>query len=74
MNELALHLLDIAENSVTAKAKTVQVIVEENTRTDRLKLAVVDDGVGMSAEKANHLADPLVTSRTTRKIGLGIPC
>jgi hypothetical protein len=73
LNELALHLLDIAENSVTAKAHTVQVIVEEDTLTDRLKLAVVDDGVGLSAEKAARLADPFVTGRTTRKVGLGIP-
>jgi anti-sigma regulatory factor (Ser/Thr protein kinase) len=73
LNELALHLLDIAENGVTAQAKTVQVIVEEDTRTDRLKLAVIDDGVGMPPEKVAKLADPFVTSRTTRKVGLGIP-
>ncbi|MFZ6029290.1 MAG: ATP-binding protein [Chloroflexota bacterium] len=73
MNELALHLLDIAENGVTAQAKTVQLVIEEDTRGDRLKLAVVDDGVGMSPEKIAKLADPFVTSRTTRKVGLGIP-
>lgn len=73
MNELALHMLDIAENGVTAQAKTIQLLVEEDTRSDRLKLAVIDDGVGMPPEKVAKLADPFVTSRTTRKVGLGIP-
>ncbi len=73
MNELALHLLDIAENSVAAHARTVQLSVVEDTRADRLKLSVADDGKGMTAEKVAHLADPFVTSRTTRKVGLGIP-
>jgi len=73
LNELALHLLDIAENSVTAQAGTIQLVVEEDTRNDRLKLAVIDDGVGMPQEKVAKLADPFITSRTTRKVGLGIP-
>lgn len=73
MNELALHLLDIAENSVAAHAETIQLVVEEDTLTDRLKLAVIDNGVGMPPEKMTRLADPFVTSRVTRKVGLGIP-
>jgi hypothetical protein len=73
LNELALHLLDIAENSVTAKAQNIQIIVDENLNDDRLRLGVMDDGIGMSPEKAARLADPFITSRTTRKVGLGIP-
>ncbi len=73
MRELALHLLDIAENSVAAGAKTVVVTVEEDTRADRLRLSVEDDGRGMDEEMAALVTDPFVTTRTTRKVGLGIP-
>jgi hypothetical protein len=73
VRELALHLLDIAENSVAAEATTVTLTVEEDTRTDQLKLRVVDDGKGMDEELVAMVTDPFVTTRTTRKVGLGIP-
>ncbi len=73
MRELALHLLDIAENSVSAHADTIRITVEENAAADRLRMSVEDNGVGMSAEMAARVIDPFVTSRTTRKVGLGIP-
>lgn len=73
MRELALHLLDIAENSISAKADTIQIIVEEDQTADRLRMCVVDNGVGMSDEMVKRVVDPFVTSRTTRKVGLGIP-
>ena len=73
MRELALHLLDIAENSVSAHADTVRITVEENHTTDQLRMIVEDNGVGMSAEMVARVTDPFVTSRTTRKVGLGIP-
>jgi hypothetical protein len=73
LRELALHLLDIAENSVAAKAKNIQILVDEDTDHDRLKLAVIDDGVGMDAQTVSQVTDPFFTSRTTRKVGLGIP-
>jgi len=73
LRELALHLLDIAENSVAAGANTVVVTVEEDSRADRLRLSVEDDGKGMDEEMAALVTDPFVTTRTTRKVGLGIP-
>lgn len=73
MRELALHLLDIAENSVSAKADTIQIIVEEDQVVDRLRMRVIDNGAGMSPEMVKRVIDPFVTSRTTRKVGLGIP-
>lgn len=73
MRELALHLLDIAHNSVSAHAKNITIIVEEDSRADRLHCAVIDDGVGMDAAMVKQVADPFVTSRTTRSVGLGIP-
>jgi len=73
VRELALHLMDIAENSVAAQAKTVHLDVEEETSADRLWMCVRDDGRGMDAEMVRRVVDPFVTSRTTRKVGLGIP-
>jgi Histidine kinase-, DNA gyrase B-, and HSP90-like ATPase len=73
MREIALHLLDIAENSVAADAKNITLTVCEDLQDDRLTVSVVDDGKGMTAEMAAKVTDPFTTSRTTRKVGLGIP-
>ena len=73
MREIALHLLDIAENSVAAGARLVEVTVEEDLPNDRLRIAVRDDGKGMDEQLLVRVTDPFVTSRTTRKVGLGIP-
>lgn len=73
MRELALHLLDIAENSAAADAKTIRIEIVEDLTHDRLSMCVEDDGKGMSEEMVKKVTDPFVTSRTTRKVGLGIP-
>jgi anti-sigma regulatory factor (Ser/Thr protein kinase) len=73
LRELALHILDIAENSVAAGATCVEILVDEDLQNDRLNIVVRDDGKGMDAEMLAHITDPFVTSRTTRKVGLGIP-
>lgn len=73
MKELALHLLDIAENGVTAQARNITIAVAEDTLRNRLQLSVQDDGKGMDPETLARVVDPFVTSRTTRKVGLGIP-
>jgi hypothetical protein len=73
LRELSLHLLDIAENSIAAGARNIRIEVTEDTRSDLLQMSVKDDGRGMDAETAAKVVDPFVTSRTTRKVGLGIP-
>ena len=73
MREIALHLLDIAENSIAAGAKTIEITVEEDVQNDRLRVIVQDDGKGMDEQFVVQVGDPFVTSRTTRKVGLGIP-
>jgi anti-sigma regulatory factor (Ser/Thr protein kinase) len=73
MRELALHILDIAENSVSAQAKNITISVTEDLSTDRLLISIQDDGKGMDAQTVASVIDPFVTSRTTRKVGLGIP-
>lgn len=73
MREIALHLLDIAENSVSAGASRIEMLVEEDLVNDRLKLAIQDNGRGMDEQLLKQVTDPFVTSRTTRKVGLGLP-
>lgn len=73
MREISLHLLDIAENSVAAEARNIHLQVHEDLAADRLWANVKDDGRGMSQELVAQVVDPFITSRTTRKVGLGIP-
>src|ERR1041384_1546605 len=73
MREIALHLLDIAENSVAAGSRNVSIHVIEDLFSDRLSVSVIDDGCGMDAETLERVQDPFYTTRTTRKVGLGIP-
>ncbi len=73
MRELALHLLDIAENSVAANAQNITISVNENSMADRLEMSVIDDGIGMDEATVARVVDPFFTSRTTRKVGLGLP-
>lgn len=73
MKEIALHLLDLAENSVSAGAKTVRIEVCEDQPADLLSASIVDDGRGMTPDMLDQVTDPFVTSRTTRKVGLGLP-
>ena len=73
MRELALHILDIAENSISAGATRIRISVEEDLRADRLAITIEDNGKGMDAETVARITDPFITSRTTRSVGLGIP-
>jgi len=73
MREIALHLLDIAENSVAAESRNIHMDVVEDLQHDALKVSVKDDGRGMDAETSKRVLDPFYTTRTTRKVGLGIP-
>jgi hypothetical protein len=71
--DLSQHILDIAENSVTAGATLLNLDIEENRTKDQLTITVRDNGHGMDPETLLRIADPWVTTRTTRKVGLGIP-
>jgi hypothetical protein len=73
VRELSLHLLDIAENSIAAHSANISILVDEDSRTDTLTMVVADDGVGMTEETAAKVVDAFYTSRTTRKVGLGLP-
>ena len=72
MRDLSLHVLDIVQNSVKAQAKLVEVGFVIDDR-DWLVFSVRDDGCGMTPEFLARVQDPFTTTRTTRKVGLGIP-
>ena len=71
MKELSLNILDIAENSVKAGATLTIISITETV--DRLVIVIKDDGCGMSEDVVRSVVDPFYTTRTTRKVGLGIP-
>jgi 3',5'-nucleoside bisphosphate phosphatase len=73
MEDLALHILDIAQNSLEAGAGTIEIEISEKILEDRLTIEVRDNGRGMDPETAAKVTDPFFTTRTTRRVGLGIP-
>ncbi len=73
MLELSLHILDIVENSTRARAKTVLITIKEETEKDLLTLEISDDGSGMDETTLKRLTDPFFTTKSVRKIGLGLP-
>ena len=73
MQELSLNILDIAENSVKAGASLITVAVCYRPAADRLTVTITDDGCGMDAETVRKVTDPFYTTRTTRRVGLGVP-
>ena len=73
MREIALHILDIVQNSVVAGATEIGVDICEDIPKDTLTVVITDNGCGMSEEFLKKVVDPFTTKRTTRKVGLGIP-
>ena len=73
MNELSLYILDLVQNSVTAGARHISILVTIDTSADMLTIVIEDDGCGMSEELLSKVTSPFTTTRTTRKVGLGIP-
>lgn len=72
MRELSLHLLDIVENSLRAGATLIEMTVTEDSREDWLIFTVADNGPGMPTDKLNNPSDPFITTRTVRRVGLGL--
>lgn len=73
MPELAMSVLDIAQNSVRAKATLIEIEIAADQAADTLTIRILDDGCGMTPEQVAKVEDPFFTTRTTRKVGLGVP-
>lgn len=72
MKELALHVLDIAENSISADADNLTIEINEDTGENSLTITIEDDGKGIEKDVLKNITDPFVTSRKTRPVGLGL--
>ncbi len=73
MRELSLNVLDIAQNSIKANASLIEIELSESTEKKELLIGIYDNGKGMTPEQVQSVTDPFFTTRTTRKVGLGIP-
>ena len=72
LQDVAMYILDITNNSIRAEAKNIQIVFETKNSTNECKLVITDDGYGMSEEQLEQVCDPFFTTRETRKVGLGI--
>ena len=72
MEDLSLHILDIVENAIAAKAKKIDVVIMEELNEDRLVIEIIDDGIGMDEQVKEKATDPFFTTRTSRRVGLGL--
>lgn len=72
MTELSLHILDIVKNSTKAGASLVKVDITESTAQNVIKITITDNGCGMDEEFLKGVTDPFKTTRTTRKVGMGL--
>ena len=73
MKDLSLHIIDILQNSTRAKATKIELDVEKSTADDKLVLRFKDNGCGMDEAMVKKVTEPFFTTRTTRKVGLGLP-
>ncbi len=73
MRELSLNVLDIAQNSISAGASLIEIELITDTSANDLLIGIYDNGCGMSEEQVASIIDPFFTTRTTRKVGMGIP-
>lgn len=73
MKELSLNILDITYNSIKAKADRIEIDLKESVSQNVVEIRITDNGCGMDEAFLSQVTDPFVTTRTTRKVGLGIP-
>jgi anti-sigma regulatory factor (Ser/Thr protein kinase) len=72
LEDLSLHILDIVENAIAAQGKKIDILIMEEPKKDRLVIEIKDDGIGMEEEVSQKAIDPFFTTRTSRRVGLGL--
>ena len=73
MKELSLHIMDILQNSTRARASKIELDIVENTVENTYRIIFTDNGCGMDEDTVKRVVDPFFTTRTVRKVGLGLP-
>ncbi|MEO0107058.1 MAG: ATP-binding protein [candidate division WOR-3 bacterium] len=72
MQDLSLHILDIVENSIDAGATKIEIMIDENLKKNLLKIMIKDNGKGMDKKTLKKVLDPFYTTKTVRRVGLGL--
>lgn len=72
MRELSLHIMDIIENGLAAGANVIRLSIVENRDENCLRITITDNGCGIPEEMIKKVMDPFFTTRTTRRVGLGL--
>lgn len=73
MREISLNIMDLAQNSVKANATLIEITVVSSIKDNIIEFTIADNGCGMTETELNQVIDPFFTSRTSRRVGLGIP-
>lgn len=73
MKEISMHILDIVMNSIKAEASLIEIFIEDSIKSNLIKIVIKDNGFGMTQEMINLATNPFFTTRTTRRVGLGLP-
>ncbi len=73
MKEISLHIMDIVQNSISADATLIEVSLEISMQNNRIAVVIRDNGRGMDKAMLESVTSPFTTTRTTRRVGLGIP-
>ena len=73
MRDLSLHILDILDNCIAASATRIEVTVEQDVSGNLLAIEVRDNGAGMDSETLSRARDPFFTTRSGKRVGLGLP-
>jgi signal transduction histidine kinase len=72
MEDLSLHIMDLVDNSIAAQASLIQVEVCEDRKADRLRIEIIDNGMGMEAAAVQRALDPFFTTKEGKQVGLGL--
>jgi hypothetical protein len=72
MKDIGLHIMDIAQNSITAEASQISIVILDRPSIDLYQVRITDNGKGMDKELLDKVTDPYTTTRATRKVGLGL--
>ncbi len=72
MEDISLHILDIAENSIRAKAKNINIILIEDKKNDLMTLTIEDDGTGIDDKTKEYALNPIFTTKKDKRVGFGL--
>ena len=73
MEDISLHLLDVAENALVAGADQIEIRVFEESKEDIMRIEIKDNGCGMDEKTVKHALDPFYTTKPGKRVGLGLP-